>query len=77
MSRRVLRGLLIATPFALLAVGFWALVASPWPRIWRLMLNGNRVVVAYTWSTLVLLVLATACFAGALAISFNIKRERS
>ena len=66
MSRRVRRGLLIAAPFALLALGFFALVASPWPRIWRLMLKGDRVVVAYTWSTVALLVVAAACFAGAL-----------
>lgn len=69
-----LRGLTIAAPFVLIAVGAWCLVRSPWPSIWRLMLQGQHVLVAYTWSTVGLLATTIACFAAAIAISLQIKR---
>ena len=62
-------------PFVLLAVGFWALVSSPWPAIWRLMLQGHHVVVAFTWQTAGLGGLALAGFLGALVVSFNIRSK--
>ncbi len=68
--------MLIATPFVLLGVGFWALVASPWPTIWHLMLKGQRVTVARTWATVGLPALSMACFAAAIAISVTIRTER-
>ncbi len=75
-DRRALRWLLIATPFVLLGLGFWALLASPWPRIWHLMLTGERVVVAYTLTTVGLPAVSAACFVAAIAISINIKTAR-
>ena len=69
-----MRWLLIATPFALIALGGWCLVRSPWPSIWRLMLQGQHVLVAYTWSTVGLPAVTVACFAAAVVISLKIKR---
>ena len=72
--RRRLRGLVIAAPFALIAVGAWCLVRSPWPSIWRLMLQGRHVLVAHTWSTVGLPAATIACFAVAIVLSLQIKR---
>ena len=72
-AARLGRWALIAAPFVLLALGFGALVSSPWPAIWRLMLQGRHVVVAHTWRTVGLGGLALACFAAALVVSFNIR----
>ncbi len=69
------RGLLIALPFVLLGFGFWRLVRSPWPAIWRLMLKGAHVKVVPGWSTYGELGLVVACFAVALIVSFNIRRR--
>ncbi len=69
------RRLLVAAPFALLAIGFAALVMSPWPTIFGLMMHGQHVVVAQTWLTTGQLAVAIVCFLGALAVSFNIKRR--
>jgi hypothetical protein len=73
---RLARLLLIATPFVLLAVGTWALTASPWPAIWGLTLKGRHVFVPYNWSSVGLGAIALGCYLAALVISFNIKRER-
>ena len=73
---RIGRGLWIATPFLLLAAGFYALVSSPWPSIWRLMLKGEHVRVACTWSTVGLAALAFACIASAVGVSLTIRRRR-
>ena len=72
MTRRLA---LVATPFGLLAVGAGALSLSPWPAILGLTLKGRHVMVAPGWPTYGLGGLALACFAAALVISFNIKRE--
>ena len=64
----------IAAPFLLIALGGWCLVRSPWPSIWRLMLQGRHVLVAYTWSTVGLPTATLICFAAAIAISLQIKR---
>ena len=69
-----MRWLLIAAPFALIALGAWCLVGSPWPSIWRLMLQGRHVLVAYTWSTVGRLIASIVCFAAAIALSLQIKR---
>ena len=69
-----LRRLAIAAPFVLIAVGGWCLVRSPWPSIWRVMLQGRHVLVAYTWSTVGLPAVTVVCFAAAIAISLQIKR---
>ena len=74
VRRPRLRALLIAAPFGLLALGAWCLVRSPWPAIWRLMRQGQHVVVAYTWSTVGLPAATALCFAAAIAISLHIKR---
>ncbi len=65
----------IAAPFVLIAAGGWCLVRSPWPTIWRLMLQHRHVLVAYTWSTVGLPTAAVLCFAAAIAISLQIKRR--
>jgi hypothetical protein len=72
---RLRRGLLIAAPFVLLAVGFGLLVSSPWPRIFGLMMHGRQVFVPQGWRTTGQLGLAAACLAAALVVSFNIKRR--
>ena len=69
-----LRWLAIAAPFLLIATGGWCLVRSPWPSIWRLMLQGHHVLVAHTWSTVGLPAATIVCFAAAIAISLQIKR---
>jgi hypothetical protein len=69
------RALLIATPFVLLGIGFWRLMVSPWPAIWRLALKGQHVWVRPGWATYGELGLVIACFAAALAISFSIRRR--
>ncbi|WP_174301770.1 hypothetical protein [Caulobacter sp. S45] len=65
---------MIAAPFGLIALGGWCLVRSPWPSIWRLMLQGRHVLVAHTWSTVGLPVAAAASFASAIVISLQIRR---
>ncbi len=75
MGRPWLRWLLIAAPFVLIAIGGWCLVRSPWPAIWRLMLKGDHVLIAYTWSTVGLLAASLLCFAAAIALSLQIKRR--
>ncbi len=77
MSRRSrrLQGLRVASPFLLLALGFWALIRSPWPTIWRLMLKGEHVVVVPTWPTLGLPAVTIVCFGAAIVISLGIKRS--
>ena len=72
-AARLQRWALILTPFVLLAIGFGLLLSSPWPSIWRLMLQGQHVVVAHTWQTVGPGGLALACFGGALVVSFNIR----
>ncbi len=74
MTRPWVRWLAIAAPFALIALGGGCLVRSPWPSIWRLMLQGRHVLVAYTWSTVGLPAATLACFAAAIVISLQIKR---
>ena len=74
MRRPWLRWLMIAAPFLLIAVGGWCLVRSPWPSIWRLMLQGRHVLVAYTWSTVGLPLATVACFTAAIVLSLQIKR---
>ncbi len=66
--------LVVAAPFALIAVGGWCLVRSPWPSIWRLMLQHRRVLVAYTWSTVGLPAITVITFVAAIVISLQIKR---
>ena len=74
LRRPWLRRLVIAAPFALIALGGWCLVHSPWPSIWRLMLQGRHVLVVYTWSTVGLPAATVVCFAAAIALSLQIKR---
>ena len=75
MRPRLARGAWIAAPFVLLVIGGYALWRSPWPTIWRLMEKGDRVLIAYTWSTVGLPVLSAACFIAAVAISLTIRRR--
>ena len=74
VTRPLMRWLLIAAPFVLIALGAWCLVRSPWPSIWRLMLQGRHVLVAYTWSTVGRLAASVVCFVAAIALSLQIKR---
>ncbi len=74
LRHRWLRRLPIAAPFALIAVGAWCLVRSPWPSIWRLMLQGRHVLVAYTWTTVGLPTATVVCFAAAIVLSLQIRR---
>ena len=71
---RLKRLLITASPFLLIALGGWCLVRSPWPAIWRLMLKGEHVQVAYTWTNVGLPVVTAVCFVLAVVISINIKR---
>ena len=73
---KLARSAWIATPFALLAVGGYALWRSPWPSIWRLMEKGDQVRIAYTWYTVGLPGLSAACFAAAVAISLTIRQRQ-
>ena len=46
------RRLLVLAPFALIAIGGWALATSPWPQILKLVLHGSHVsFVRPTWSS--------------------------
>ena len=74
VRRPWIRRLLVAAPFLLIALGSWCLVRSPWPSIWRLMLQGRHVLVAHTWSTVGLPTATAVCFAAAIALSLQIKR---
>ena len=71
------RLLLVASPFLLISLGGWCLITSPWPAIWRLMLKGDHVQVAYTWTTVGLPAVTLACFVLAIAISIGIKRPQT
>ena len=73
--RRLARLAHIAAPFALLALGTWALVASPWPVIFGLMLRGQHVTPALNGSTVGLGSIAAVCFVAALVVSYTIRRE--
>ena len=76
MTRRRLSRLAhIASPFGLLALGTWALLASPWPVIFGLMLRGQHVTPALNGSTVGLGAVAAVCFLAALAVSYTIRRE--
>ena len=75
MRRRLARIGLVASPFALLAIGALALLKSPWPTIMGLALHGRHVVVVFSWPTAGLGTIAAACFVAALVISYGIRRE--
>ena len=72
---RLARLVHIAAPFALLALGTWALVASPWPVIFGLMLRGQHVTPALNRFTVGLGSIAAVCFVAALVVSYTIRRE--
>ncbi len=69
------RRLLIAAPFVLIIAGAVLFYFSPMPAILHLMLTGSRVRIAPHWSTVGQPVLAAACWAAAIVLSLQIKRE--
>jgi hypothetical protein len=75
LTGRVSRIGRIALPFVLLFVGAAAFYVSPWPAIIRAALGGAHIHVYLRWETVGLLAIAVLCWAAAIWLSLQVKRD--
>ncbi len=75
LTGRVSRIGRIALPFVLLFVGAAAFYVSPWPAILRSALGGAHIHVFAHWETVGLPAIAAACWAAAIWLSLQVKRD--
>jgi hypothetical protein len=75
LTGRVSRVGRIALPFVLLFVGAAAFYVSPWPAIIRSAMGGAHIHVYLHWETAGLLGIAVACWAAAIWLSLQVKRD--